>query len=203
MSMFDNYTEDTQKSYNLTSCYCENLEKIEMNSVLYARDSADNLVGIIWHENDKFILKDTVNLNIKVRSSSIIYELPAEGPTIATEGVLGQRAYNILDWKCWVCKGRQDGDYLWKETAIYQDLSGKKIVTLLYSDSNSHITANIQNFRHENIYSFNFENTTDYSILIDKEQLPLLVQGQYFIEVLLSYDKENIQTVKTIPITIH
>lgn len=202
MSMFDNYNKDSEKSCNITSSYFRNIEKVDVGSILYTRDTAGNLIKVSWNENDKFLFKDTINVNIIVDSSSKIYEVTTLGPTEKTEGDIGQRAYNTVDWRCWICKGQKDEKYIWKETTLYQDLDGNKIIPLQFPSYNTTITANILNFRRETIYTFDFHNTTQVSIPIDKEKLPLLVQGQYFVELILSNEVDS-QTLKTLPITIY
>lgn len=92
--------------------------------------------------------------------------------------------------------------YVWEED-IKLDFpnNGTKEVLVSPNMENKTLLVTFMNFRHEVIYSYTFENSNVASILINKESTPLLVEGQYFINVYVK-DSTLIQNSTQYNVTI-
>lgn len=200
MSMFSNYKyKDSGMKYNLTSKFNSIYKEVKDNPPYKTFDKKGNLLELKWNTNDKFILKDSINKNILVESDARIYENTGYGPDENTPGECCQKAYNTVDWKCWNCCGQHHHKYLWEEIPLTECVNGDLKITLIKNTEGKKIICNLTNFRHEVIYSYEFNYLIN--IPIYKESQPLLVEGQYYLEEILMSD-ENTELIKCVPITI-
>lgn len=201
MSMFDNYNHNSGPGYNLEHCSQEQFDRIYIGPPIIERDRSSNIIKFTWKENDEFILEDSIDVVAFVDEDSRIYTFPEDGPTSKTKGVKGQRAYNTVDWKCWICLGQCENCYCWKETALDVCKKGTRKIIFTRNIYNKTTIANILDFRHNIIYTYTFKNSANIQIPISKQETPLLVQGQYILEILLK-DENSQRTLKTTPISI-
>ena len=80
--------------------------------------------------------------------------------------------------------------YIWEEDPIFTLTdNGDKEVIVMPKLTNANLIVTIMNFRHEVIYNYKFENQNNCSIKISKEDTPLLVEGQFFINTYI--ESEN------------
>lgn len=83
--------------------------------------------------------------------------------------------------------------FIWEEDSLVTFVKdGTKEIILKPYMNNKSMEVNILNFRHEIIYSYEFDNTDKCQIHIDKDSTPLLVEGQFFINIIVkTEDKEQ------------
>ena len=81
-----------------------------------------DFVGFSWHYGESFDLTLSISKTIYVEESAIIYRETGEHPDDSRAGFIGQRAYNIVDNKTWVCvaiRMNEDGSNYKKEDNEY------------------------------------------------------------------------------------
>ena len=196
MSMFSNYDSEGLK-YNLTEDYTEKEHVLDYTTPFELYDDLGNIKAFSWHYGDKFILTEHDYYNIKVPIDSRVYECAELYPTEETFGECCQMAYNTITWKCWRCAGQEDDKYIWNEVPLEVYCEDGMIISLQIPANR--ITLNILNFRHEKIYSYEMQDAIQ--VQITTEDQPALVQGQFFLEEIMS-THNGTQVLKLIPLTI-
>lgn len=233
MNMFDNYGNDSYPAYNLTCPKVSNVIERYFSSPIISYDKFGNINSFSWDPQDKFNLKLSLGVKVKVLSNSIIYDSKGVKPDKTTSGIKGQRAYNIIDGKSWVCQGTvaentdsgewiplngseeedlpewiplsktklrsyanlnidQDSseseenvhldEYIWEEDNLFTFVdNGTKEILVAPDMTDKTFKVTFMNFRHEVIYSYDFENSANAEISIGPEVTSLLVEGQFFI----------------------
>lgn len=164
------------------------------------RNIVGKFVGCSFNYGDTLSLVFDINPKIKVEEDAIIYpivneeEETEEAPTSSTEGHYGQRAYNTVNMKCWVCKTLDQTVYEWEEEKdfTYPCDGTKEIVVKLYGDSieNKSFEVTISNFRMEEVVTFSTDKEprvtsgiNNIKIFIDEETSKLLLKGLYYTTV--------------------
>lgn len=241
MSMFEKYGDNSYTAYNLTPKKLSNTIKKVFSSPIVGYDQYGNAKAFIWDPNDVFTLKLSLGSNILVYENSLIYETSGLKPTSTTVGVKGQKAYNTVDGKSWICKGtlkenfssddwipigneeleelpdwipiatrnmllkartfeevqaivEKSEQYIWEEDPVLTfPVTGTKSITIIPNMEGKVFSVTLQNFRHEVIYEYQFENTHKCEIFIGKDKTPLLVEGQFFINTCISDDLGTFQ----------
>lgn len=243
MSMFENYENNSYTAYNITPRKISTLTQRYFHSPIVGYDEFGNIKAFMWDPEDQFNLNLNLGVKIKVFDDSIIYSNSGQKPDSSVQGVKGQRAYNIVDCKSWLCKGTlsdtiNDGDwipienidnlpeweqidklnfnlsndsssdlsslsdYVWEEdTLLTFSEDGTKEIIIQPDMSGKVLQITLMNFRHEIIYSYEFENQNSCSIQIGSKTTNLLVEGQFYINVYIK-DSESIQQQNQYPITI-
>lgn len=241
MNMFDNYGNDSYTAYNLTPPRVSKTVQRYISSPLISYDTDGNIVAFTWDPQDKFSLKLSLGVLISVLPNSIIYTSKGVKPDKYTSGVVGQRAYNTIDGKSWVCKGTvsentESGDwipldefeeelpdwiplsntmlkskartyysnpledventattgideYIWEEdNLLTYSTYGTENITIIPDMSDKIFRVTFMNFRHEVIYSYDFEGSATADIQIGPDVTSLLVEGQFFINTYILSD---------------
>ena len=224
MSMFKKYEDNSYTAYNITPPVILNTASRYIQSPIILFDKFHNIKAFVWDPEDEFSLNIGVGLKLPVLENSIIYEASGLHPTSSTQGIKGQRAYNIVDLRSWICKGLlsdiiQSGDwiplsdsetnpewiplllrnssvlsddtedvidneYVWEEDKLLTFVVGGKKELLFTPDMNNKtLNITIMNFRHEVIYDYEVDNKNTISIKINNEDTPLLVEGQFLLNV--------------------
>lgn len=235
MGMFSNYENNSYTAYNLTPPQIKNSIKRYLNSPIIGYDKYNNPKAFIWDPKDEFSLNLSLLLKLPVIENSIIYSTSGLAPTQSTQGIKGQRAYNVVDGISWLCKGTlneniSEGEwtpleienlpeweglstlsknnkensedinselYLWEKDELLTFIeNGNKEIDVLPNMANKSVLVTIMNFRHEVIYSYTFENTAYFNIEINKDKTPLLVEGQFFINVYIQDENITQQQVQ-------
>ena len=225
MSMFENYGNNSYTAYNITEPTISKTVSLQFSSPFLIYDKYSNPTTILWDPKDSFQLKILFGKHIRIYPEDIVFYSSGQKPSPYTEGKKGYHAYNVIDGKCWLCKGnfyeeytkndwipiqfqQQNLDpeweimlsksfssenkniqdqykniYIWEEKkSIEFPSNGEKDILINPYSENSRFVADIMNFRHEVIYSFEFE-TSKLSIDIDLKTMPLLLEGQYFLNM--------------------
>lgn len=235
MGMFSNYENNSYTAYNLTPPQIKNSVKRYLNSPIIGYDKYNNPKVFIWDPKDEFSLNLSLLLKLPVLENSVIYSVSGLAPTLNTQGIKGQRAYNIVDGISWLCKGSfneniSEGEwtpleienlpeweglsilaknneensedtnselYLWEKDELLTFIeNGNKEIDILPNMTNKSVLVTIMNFRHEVIYSYIFKNTAYFNIEINKDKTPLLVEGQFFINVYIQNENITQQQVQ-------
>ena len=158
------------------------------------RNIVGKFVGCSFNYGDTLSLVFDINPKIKVEADAIVYEETGQDPTSSTEGRYGQRAYNTVDLKVWVCKTLDQTVYEWEEEKdfTYPCDGEKEIVVKLYGDSieNREFEVTISNFRVEEVLRFDKDSETpiqkgtdNIKIFIDEETSKKLLKGLYYTTV--------------------
>jgi len=199
--MFDNYTyKSSGLKYNITKDLPAILKEVNLGPLVKTTDRAGNLICVSWYHNNIFDLTDTLDMHLFVESDARVYTDESEIPDEHTFGEFHQKAYNTASWKCWLCNGVHRDLYEWGEIPLLECINGTMLLTFKFNKVFKNITCNILNFRREILYTYE-QDTSDILIHIDPKDQPLMVEGQYFLEIYLNTD-DTTQHIKTIPITI-
>ena len=158
------------------------------------RNIVGKFVGCSFNYGDTLSLVFDINPKIKVEADAIVYEETGQEPTSSTEGHYGQRAYNTVDLKVWVCKTLDQTVYEWEEEKdfTYPCDGEQEIVVKLYGDSieNREFEVTISNFRVEEVLKFDKDSESpiqkgidNIKIFIDEETSKKLLKGLYYTTV--------------------
>ena len=78
------------------------------------------------------------------------------------------------------------GGYIWeKDLGLAYPNNGTKEILIAPDMSDKDFYITISNFRHEVLYEFTFTNSNSANIAINSANTPLLVEGQYFINLII------------------
>lgn len=158
------------------------------------RNIVGKFVGCSFNYGDTLSLVFDINPKIKVEADAIVYEETGQEPTSSTEGNYGQRAYNTVDLKVWVCKTLDQMVYEWEEEKdfTYPCDGEQEIVVKLYGDSiaDKGFEVVISNFRVEEVLKFDKDSESpiqkgidNIRIFIDEETSKKLLKGLYYTTV--------------------
>lgn len=146
MSMFDKYEDNSYTAYNISPVKIATIAERYLKSPIVGYDKYHNVKEFIWDPEDQFTLNISAGVKVRVLDNSIIYESTGSAPTSETRGVKGQRAYNTIDGKSWLCKGTVaenvvEGDWIplgstdaeelpeWTPLSVKRALKSKSIQT--------------------------------------------------------------------------
>lgn len=184
MSMFDNYHDlsnsykpnNSEKEIVLNKIYDNKLPKKEYNH-------NGVFIGYSWNYGDTVSIPYSLNKKIYVEEDSIVYIDKNMVPSSSTYGKYGQKAYNLIDKKSWVCKTLDKNTFEWIEQPkfIYPVNGSKEVILINETDaSTTSIIFTICNFRKEEIYHIETNGSTDITIDIDEELSKRLIKGLYY-----------------------
>ena len=184
MSMFDNYDNlsssykpnNNEQCITINKVYNDNIPKKEYNH-------NGVFIGYSWNYGDTVSIPYSVNKTIKVEEDAIIYLDRDQAPSSTTIGIFGQKAYNSIDKKCWICKTLDQDVYNWVEQDKFTYPSNGTKEMLIINDLDmisKSIKFTISNFRKEEIYSTESNGSSNMTIYIDEELSKKLVKGLYY-----------------------
>ena len=165
MSMFDNY-ENLREDYipNNTEVPKLPLRKVIHHSFpIKEKNIVGKFVGCSFNYGDTLPLEFYFNPTVLVEENAIILESNSE-PSSATEGLLGQRAYNGNTMREWVCETLDQSTYSWREEKEFTipNCGTKELTVKPFGGNPQWAKAEvvISNFRREKILSFSTEDGT-------------------------------------------
>lgn len=92
--------------------------------------------------------------------------------------------------------------YVWVQDKLLSfPANGTKEITIVPNMENKELYITIMNFRHEVIYEYSFKNIALGNIAINSTDTPMLVEGQFFLNIYV-VDKSVVQEQTQIAITI-
>lgn len=141
------------------------------------------LEGYTWNYGETVTLDFSIDGYFTINSEDKILYKASECPTQFTEGRLGQKIYNIVDYKSWECVSYSGNTYVWREDQEFTyPLNTKEYVYVDASDylRDKLITFRLYDFRLEEIYNKNFSGSSKVKIFIDTEMTKLLKKGIYY-----------------------
>lgn len=197
MGMFLNYhnISDNYVPNNLIAEYTKvttesKLAPIEASRPFEEFNVKGELIGYFWRYGETLNLEFNIDGEITVESDAIIFKSKGQEPTTKTEAKVGQRAYNIADYRSWTCDSISikdyDYEYQWTEDAefTYPLISDRKIyLSAVDYLKDKHVEVALYNFRMEPIYSRIFEASPTIIFHIDPELSKTLVKGIYYCTV--------------------
>ena len=181
MGIFTNY-DNLDKNYipnNVSpQCYDDIIEEDVLPRPFY--NLKGNFVGYTWNQDDTFKWEIDLNKEILVESNALIYDVKDVKPTETTQGSIGQKAYNVIDIKSWLCVGFTEETYIWKEdeSFTYPQNGDKKIILKPIVLGN--LSLDLYDFRWEHINTFSNFNGNKLLVEFDKSINELISQGIYY-----------------------
>lgn len=198
MSMFDNFSPATQYQSNICCDYKQPLYTYDYKPPFIVKDKQGNISQYLWSDEDNFTLAVDINNNVYVPTTSYVFNESGQTPDETLPAVDNQFAYNTTDVLCWKYNSKTNPHWtVQSELYVLENLG--KLITLTYGMPDKVITARILNFRNEELY--NTSNNVEAKFDINAKDTPLLLQGQYFLEILVS-SNNNVILMKRIPVTI-
>lgn len=205
IDMFTNYQNlsdyyipnNLSQNISTPKSYTSKLNPIEASKPYELYNARGNLEGYYWYRGDQVVLDFNIDGEFTVEANATIFTSIGEGPTITTEGRLGQKAYNIVDYKSWKCVAYVGNYYSWElEPDFIYPVGGEKSIYVDASDymKDKTITFTIYNFRLEPIYNRNFAGTSEFKLQVDKELSDILLKGIYYCSLEVS-GKDSHQTL--------
>lgn len=192
--MFDNYNEiDPQYVPNNENKCCR--QSILYQNKPYEEYNAQHeLVGYWWNYGDTVNLQIDFSGEITVEDNAIIYAVAGEGPTIKTAGVVGQKAYNVINLVSWTCIVSAIDTFIWVEDEKF-DYSLLNSVPVYFELSqfmkDKTIRVSIYDFRFKEIYNEVFDGTTLLAVPISSELSNTMVRGTYYMNVVVCDEVNN------------
>lgn len=190
IDMFSNY-QNLSEYYipnNLSKsivkpCSYTKLMPLEKSLPYELYNAKNELEGYTWNYGESITLDFTIDGAFTINSDDTIYYKPGEAPTNRTEGRLGHKIYNIIDFKSWECVAYSTDGYLWEEDPEFTyPLHGDKEVYVDAKDylRDKSIIFKLYNFRREEIHQEAQIGGTSFYVHIDKELSKKLVKGIYY-----------------------
>lgn len=158
------------------------------NNALHEIHKNGKFVGYWWHKGDTVSIPLSVNTNISVEDTAIIYDVVGAEPGLDQVGFLGQRLYNIVDITSWTMirnlPNMTGMQYLWKKDDVFTfPTYGELGLRLMPNMEGKNIIVQILNFRREEVLRYEFYNTSDCVVDINKEDSDKILQGVYYLKV--------------------
>ena len=206
MGMFLNYQ-------NIENSYPNNLRKsfpvatadsklcpVEASKPYEEYNKKGELVGYFWRYGETLNLEFNIDGEITIESDAIIFRQTAIIPSDYTMGKVGQRAYNIIDYRSWTCVAVDNGKYVWEEDSVftYPQVSDRKVY--IPADSylkDKHVEVVLYNFRMEPVCKKLYDAATTIVFPIDKELSEKLVKGIYYCSVSVFNDTTSVKVFDT------
>lgn len=158
-------------------------------------DVKGELIGYSWTYGEVLNLEFNIDGEISVSNDSIIYKNYNQTPLENTVGYIGQKAYNIVDYKSWTCSGINGNTYEWSEDRYFTyPTDGDKSIYVSAQDyiKDKDITVYLYNFRYEPIKTFNYHGTTQVVLPITPELSKELLKGVYYCSLTVSNKDTNL-----------
>lgn len=194
-NMFTNY-EDLSSVYvpNNERAELENNKVIDLSLPKKEYDNSGKFIGYSWNYGETLTIPYSVNKVIYVEEDALVYDISGVSPSISTIGTFGQKAYNTVDRKSWVCKTLDSSKYIWEEQDKFTyPENGKKPVSIKFiqDTSDKFIEFSINNFRREKIYSTTIPCAQEVPLVIDSDLSNKLISGIYYctVAILSASDK--------------
>ena len=200
MNMFTNY-QNIANNYVPNNLVCSfpggksytKLDPVKASKPYEEYNTKGELIGYSWYQGETLNLEFNIDGEIVVESNAIIYAAIGEAPTVTTEGVVGQRAYNVVDLKSWTCEAVvPEQGYVWVEDDVFDHdrPDATKSVYVSASDylADKNIELQLLNFRFEPIHTEQFKGTSRIIFTIDKELSAKIVKGVYYCSLTVVSD---------------
>lgn len=186
-NMDPNHIPNNIKAYKIP-------EYIQLDNTLPNKlyDIKNNFIGYSWVHGELFNFTLNVNDTIRVPEDSIIYTESGQCPDANTKGYKSQKAYNIVDGKCWTCTGYVCGVFVWLlNDKIMYTADGDKEISLNIDMTNKQLKLDLYTFKWEIIESIITENSDTIELSIDDTLSEKLNSGIYY-GILSIVDNDNI-----------
>ena len=189
IDMFTNYQNlseyyipnNLSKSFDKPQSYTK-LDPIAGSKPYELYNAKGELEGYYWYYGNLLNLEFNIDGEITVESNAIIYKTAGQCPTYNTEGRIGQKIYNIVDFKSWQCVGYKKSQYLWLEDKEFTyPIKGDKVY--LSADkylADKTLKLTIYNFRYESVYEKSFTRSSTIIVPIDESLSNKLMKGVYY-----------------------
>ena len=161
------------------------LDPVQASKPYEEYDAKGDLVGYSWYQGETLNLEFNIDGEVVVEADAIIYTAHNDAPTVGTKGYVGQRAYNVVDFKSWTCVVTDDEHgYVWEQDAEFDHdrADAEKSIYVSAKDylSDKKLEFKILNFRFETVHSEEFDGCTRLIVPITKDLSNKLVKGIYY-----------------------
>ena len=207
MAMFSNY-QDT--SANIPNNLDKAFPVINPETKLKPLDDCDhyseydfagNLVGYTWAYGETVSLQFDITGAIDIANDAIIFSVSGEEPTLETAGSVGQKAYNIIDFRCWYCRGSiEDKYYIWEEDKDCEICSCDVIDSAIPADQflvGKAAYLCIYDFRHNIIKELQIPAAATLVFNLDEQLSAELQPGIYYCSVDIKSDTDVVRIFDT------
>lgn len=180
---------------------CPHRDELARPNKPYEEYDADgNLIGYSWYQGDTIQLAFHIDGKINVENNAIVYTSYGDAPTVATEGIINQKAYNIVDLKSWTCQGQTATEYIW--TLDTQFVNPSYTSRSYYISASTYLANKILhfkvlNYRRQIIFESKQTAASDIYFTISRENSLKIVKGTYTVE-LDCIDVDNIEKLAII-----
>ena len=198
MSMFDNY-DNISPNYipdNSSPTLKVGLKSYDTSLPKELYNQKREFIGYLFNEGDTLSIDTRLTVKVSVEIDAIVYNEPNQKPSKTTEGYVGKKAYNTVDFKSFTCievsrASADEVEYIWKEDSVFQYPSVGEIETIFTPYSKyTDVKLNILNFRYDIIASFDL-TSNQAEFYIDENTSNLMLQGVYSVEVYVSNESER------------
>lgn len=143
-----------------------------------------------WNSKESVCIDISFSGQINVDTDSIIYVAIGESPTEDTAGKIGQKAYNVRDYKSWTCVAIIDNLFVWELDADFvYDESKEKAIYFSIADylkcNGKTFNCTFYNNRYNEVYNIVLPASQDIHIDIPKELSCRFSKGVYYLDVVL------------------
>lgn len=158
------------------------LDPLKLSKPYELYNAKNELEGYFWHHGENIVLDFSIFGEITVEDDAIILSNKGDKPNNTTVGYVGQKAYNISDYKCWQCTAINDNNYHWVEINSFK--YNAELPNSVYLDASDYlrdktIEFKIFDFRCNELYSRSIKGTEPSKFEISRELSERLLPGIY------------------------
>ena len=143
-------------------------------------------ITYFWYYGDVVDLEFNLNGEMVVEDDAIVYYYDGQTPTENTSGIIGQKAYNIVNSKEWTLIAIDGTSYLWQEDEQYNPpLIGNRRVYFTIQDyiRDKNVCIKLQDFKYNTIYEQDYSGDQQLILHISKELSNNMVPGVYYVQL--------------------
>ena len=200
MGMFLNYQNiaDNYKPNNLINAFprkmnSSKLDPLDASKPFEEYNAKGELSGYFWRQGETLNLEFNIDGEITLEANAILLTAKGQAPTLNTLGKVGQRAYNIVDFRSLTCSAvTTTGKYIWEEDAEFTyPLNSDRSVYISAEDylKDKQVEVTLYNFRMEPICKKLYNAAPTIIFPIDRELSKVLPKGIYHCSVSVFNDE--------------
>ena len=199
MTMFTNYQDNRNYIPNNLLCSCSvgksytKLDPLKASKPYEEYNAKGELVGYSWYQGETINLEFNIDGEIIVETDALKYFAHEEQPSSTTIGKVGQKAYNVVDLRSWICVSADNitNKYSWSEIEFEHDSAdAAESVYVSAADylADKQLELRLLNFRYEPIYTSLFDGNSKLIFTIDTELANKLQKGIYYCSLTVISD---------------
>ena len=193
MGMFLNYHNiaDNYMPNNLINAFpkqltVSKLDPLDESKPFEEYDIKGNLIGYSWRQGETLNLEFNIDGEITLEDDAVVMKTSGQAPDERTMGNIGQRLYNIVDFRSWTCVGIFKGKYFWHEDEEFTYPTNQGRCVYVSAEDylkDKTVEVILYNFRLEPICKRQFVGNPKIIFSVDKELSATLQKGIYYCSV--------------------